>query len=287
VDSCAHCGAALDRDARYCPQCGRRNNTTAETTVVEIPADETGPVPITVTQSEPRFYGVTPATGVLALAVAALAVAVVLVALGHWPFGLVAAGLAILLVAAFLGAARRTPSGSPSRSTADALDGFRARATVAAESFASRGRAARRLVALRRELRHMAALRARLLFELGDAVYRGDAQATETTRARIEELDALAVQTEGEMQSIVEATQRRIERGRLEVQPTEVAEAPSVPDPPDTPAPGEGNPPEPARIPEPYPPPDEGTPPQPAIIPEQEPAVIPEPGPQGADRESA
>ena len=66
-------------------------------------------------------------------------------------------------------------------------------------------------------------------------------------------------------------------RGRLEVQPTEVAEAPEQPDP----APGEGNPPEPARIPEPYPPPDEGSPPQPAVIPEPGPAVIPEPGPQG------
>jgi hypothetical protein len=62
------------------------------------------------------------------------------------------------------------------------------------------------------------------------------------------------------------------------VQPTEVAEQPEEPS---TPAPGEGNPPEPARIPEPYPPPDEGSPPQPAVIPEPEPAVIPEPGPQG------
>jgi hypothetical protein len=114
-------------------------------------------------------------------------------------------------------------------------------------------------------------------------VYRGDAHVAETVRARIDELDRLAGETEGEMHAIVEATHRRIEHGRLEVQPTQVAQAPNVPEPQ---TPGEGNPPEPARIPEPYPPPDEGTPPQPAVIPEPGPAVIPEPGPRGAGGEA-
>jgi cell division septation protein DedD len=253
---------------------------------MELPADETGRVPVTLTHSEPRLYGVTPASLVLVLASAALAVAVVLVVIGQWPFGLVAAGIAILLVAAFIGAARRTPAGSAARSTADSLENLRTRVAAGAESVATRGRAARRLVALRGELRQMASLRSRLLFELGDAVYRGDARAEEATRARIDELDRLAAETEGEMQTIVEATHRRIERRRLEVQPTEIAAVPGTPETPQTPAPGEGNPPEPARIPEPYPPPDEGTPPQPAVIPEPEPAVIPEPGPQGLGREA-
>jgi hypothetical protein len=48
-------------------------------------------------------------------------------------------------------------------------------------------------------------------------------------------------------------------------------------------APGEQDPSGPAVIPERYPPPDEGNPPQPAIIPEPSPAVIPEPGPQGPE----
>ena len=74
------------------------------------------------------------------------------------------------------------------------------------------------------------------------------------------------------MQEVMASAQHRIERRRLEVQPTEVAELPGEP--------GEVTPPEPAVIPEPYPPPDEATPPQPAIIPEPGPAVIPEPGPQ-------
>jgi hypothetical protein len=110
-------------------------------------------------------------------------------------------------------------------------------------------------------------------------VYRGDEQASETARGRIEELDRLAAGTEGQMQEVVASAQRRLEERRLEVQPTEMVELPDQPDQP-SPEPGELTPPEPAVIPEPYPPPDEATPPQPAIIPEPGPAVIPEPSPE-------
>jgi hypothetical protein len=124
----------------------------------------------------------------------------------------------------------------------------------------------------------MEALRARLLFELGEAVYRADEQATEEARGRVEELDALAAEREAEMQQVVEAAQHVLARRRLEVQPTEAVEVPGDP----VPGPGEEDLPGPVRIPEPYPPPDEATPPQPAVIPEPGPAVIPEPGPQGS-----
>jgi zinc ribbon protein len=263
VASCPHCGARLDDEARYCLQCGRRTDAYEAT-------------------AETHFYGVTPTSLVLMLVGAAAAVAVVLFILGHWPIGLVVVGIALLLLLAALESARRTPRGSVTRSTADALDGLRARVTVAAESFATRGRAAKRLSDVRRQLQQLGRARNRLLFELGDAVYRGDDPAVGTIRDRIGELDRLATERQEEMRAIEEATHRRVERGRLEVQRTEVAE---VPREPATPAPGEANPPEPARIPEQYPPPDEGTPPQPAIIPEQEPAVIPEPGPRGTGEE--
>ena len=262
--SCAYCGARLDDDARYCLQCGRRTDASG-------------------TAGDTHFYGVTPTSLVLVLVGAAVGVAVVLFVLGHWPIGLLVVGIALLLLLAVLESARRSERGSVTRSTADALYGFRARATVAAESVASRGRAAKRLHDVRGELQRLGHLRNRLLFELGEAVDRGDDRGTAEVRSRIGDLDRLAAQREEEMQAIVEARNRHLDRGRLEVQPTEVAEVPQGPQEPAMP--GEANPPEPARIPEPYPPPDEGSPPQPAVIPEQEPAVIPEPSPQGADEE--
>jgi hypothetical protein len=242
------------------------------------PPDETGGVPVEYTQVEPRYYGITPTTLVLVLAGAALTLAVVLFALGRWPFGLIALGASVLLVIVFLEAARRKPDGGVARSTADALDGFRARAGVAADSLATRGRAARRLLALRRELQRMGVLRGRLLFELGDAVYRADDQGAERARGQIRELDELAALREAEMEAVMVQAQDRLERRRLEVQPTEMVELPQPPG-----QPGEGSPGGPAVIPEPYPPPDEGSPPEPAIIPEPGP-LAPEGPEEGRER---
>jgi hypothetical protein len=249
--------------------------------VAELPPVETGHVPVHYRRAEPHYYGVTPSTLVLVLAGVALTLGVVLVVTGRWPIGLVLLGFSVLLVLAFLEAARRKPDGPLARSTAEALDALQARAAVAAGSLATRGRAARRLVALRRELKRMAALRAQLLFELGGAVYRGDERETETARKQLKELDELAAQREAKVQAVVAQTHDQLEQRRLEVQATEMVELPEEPSAP----PGEIQPPEPAIIPEPYPPPDEGDPPQPAIIPEPEPAVIPEPGPQGSEGE--
>ena len=246
---------------------------------MEVPPDETGRVPVHYTRAEPRYYGVTPTTLVLVLAAAALTLAVVLFAIGRWPFGLIALGMSIVLVLLFFETARRKPQSTVARTTADALDSFRARAGVAAGSLATRGRVARNAIALRRELQRMSRLRSQLLFELGDAVYRGDEQATEKAREQVRELDELAGRREEEMEAVVARARERLQRRRLEVQPTEMVELPEEPSAP----PGEIEPPQPARIPEPYPPPDEGNPPQPAIIPEPGPAVIPEPGPQGPE----
>jgi hypothetical protein len=247
---------------------------------MEVPPDETGPVPVNVSRVEPRFYGVTPSLLALVLAGGAATVAILLFVGGHWPYGLILLGIAVILVLAFLETVNRRPARSGAEATPRPLDTFRSRSRVTAESIATRGRARRQVYVLRQELARMAVDRDRLLFDLGNAVYGGDEQATEETRGRLEELDRLAAQKEAEMQQVLESAQNVLARGRLEVQPTEVAEAQQEPDP----APGEGNPPEPARIPEPYPPPDEGSPPQPAVIPEPGPAVIPEPGPQGKKR---
>src|SRR5207244_4774565 len=131
VAKCANCGARLARGARFCPQCGERADG-SDTSVMEVPADETGRVPVTVSRIEPRLYGVTPATLVLVLAGAALTLAIVLFVLGRWPIALVLLGAALLLLAVFVETVRRHPAGRVTRASAEALDQFRARANVAA-----------------------------------------------------------------------------------------------------------------------------------------------------------
>jgi hypothetical protein len=247
---------------------------------MEVPPDETGRVPVNYDRVEPHYYGIAPTTLVLVLAAAVLAVAIVLFVSGHWPFGLVVLGLSILLTVFFFEAARRRPD-AVVRSTTEALDTFRSRAGVAADSLATRRRAAHQVLALRHELERMAAVRKQLLFELGNAVYGGDGQATDRARVQLEELDALSAQREKEMQEIVAGAQERIRRRKLEVQATEMVELPDQPG-----EPGEGDPAGPIVIPEPYPPPDEGNPPEPAIIPEPSPAVLPEPGPLAPDEDT-
>jgi hypothetical protein len=246
--SCATCGRRLPTNSRYCPDCGQAVSD-GGTKVLELPPEETGPVPVTVAHAERRYYGVAPTSLAVGLAAAAVAAAIVLFATGHWPIALILLGLGLLLL--LVSVETRV---------------FRDRAGGVADSFATRGRATTRLLALRRELRKMAVLRGRLLFELGDAVYRGDEQATEAARQRLGELDEAWRQKEAEMQTVTAQAQDRLHRRRLEVQPTEMVELPEEPS-----APGEQDPVGPAVIPEPYPPPDEGNPP--------EPAVIPEPGP--------
>src|SRR5438552_13599834 len=169
--SCANCGHRLAKSSRYCPQCGQ---AVAEggTKVLELPPDETGQVPVEYTRAERHYYGVAPTGFALALAAAAVVAAIVLFATGHWPLGLIVLGVAVLLVLLSV-----------------ETGVFRDRAGVAADSLATRGRATTRLLRLRRELRKLAVLRGRLLFELGDAVYRGDERATEAARQRLAQLD--------------------------------------------------------------------------------------------------
>jgi hypothetical protein len=266
VASCTNCGELLRKNARFCPLCG--HPTPATTRVMEVPDDETGPVPVAYMRSEPHYYGVTPGTLVLVLALVALALAIILFAIGRWPFGLIALGLSLLLALVFFEGLRRRPNA--------AVETVRARAGAAADSVATRGRVAKRLFALRRELQRLMSARSRLLFELGDAVYRDDEQATVAVRAQLRELDELGAQKEAEMQTIVAEARERLEQRRVELQPTEMVELPEPPA-----APGEGSPTGPAVIPEPYPPPDEGNPPEPAIMPEPGPLAPEEPSQEG------
>ena len=70
---CENCGARLPAKAHFCPECGSRTDVPAgETAVQELPASETGPVPVEPQAAQRRFFGVPPSTVLLVLGVGAL-----------------------------------------------------------------------------------------------------------------------------------------------------------------------------------------------------------------------
>ena len=248
--------------ARFCPECGTELEEPANRTVqVEVPAEETGPVPVSMQVSEPRWFGITPPSFLLGLAAVLLVLAIVLFAVGHWPYGLILLGISALLLAGFMEAARRRPHadtntarvGSDVREKARSrLEELRARSAVAAE--------ARRIQSA---LLLIEAERKSALADLGAAAHAHDGTAEAAARAKLTELDERDAALRGQLDDGLAQAGERIRKAKLPVQDTMMV-LPSEPSPP----PGEATPPQPAVVPEPYPPPDEATPPQPAPDPD-------------------
>ncbi len=263
ADSCPSCGASLPGHARFCPECGVSLEDPVGTTLrVEVPPEETGPVPVSFSQAEPSWFGMPPPLLLLTLAAGCFVLALVLFATGHWPYGLIVLGVAALLLAVFLELARRRPDWAVARRSADVreraestLEAWRARAAVSAEV----RRIQSGLMVLESERRSA-------LLELGEAVHRGDGTAEAAARGLLDELERRDAELRGQLHERLELAGERIRKARLPVQETMMVtpSEPSAPYPP----PDEGNPPEPAIVPEPYPPPDEGNPPQPAPRPD-------------------
>jgi hypothetical protein len=130
------------------------------------------------------------------------------------------------------------------------------------------------LYRLRRELGDLLAQRAECARVLGEAVYAGDEEGTETARERMTELDGLVSAKEEEMERTAADAMERIQRAQLQVQPTQIEPPAPSPDPFPEPSP----PPQPVPVPEPMPEPSE--PPGPAHVPEPTPAPSPPPQPQ-------
>jgi uncharacterized membrane protein len=236
----------------------------------ELPPEETGPVPISFERSQPRWFGVTPPVLLLAVAAGLLVIAVVLFLVGHWPFGLIVLGLAVLLFAAFLEVARRRPTSPMTRASVDA----RERAGSMLETWRARAVATAEVRRIHSGLAVVEAERRTALLELGAAAHQADGVAEAGVRARLTELDEREAQLRGELDARLEHAGERIRKARLSVQDTMMV-TPNQPNEP-YPPPGEATPPQPAVVPEPYPPPDEGTPPTPAPVPEPS----PQPGPE-------
>jgi hypothetical protein len=240
-----------------------------ETKVEEVPPHETTAAPASVSVATPHYFGVTPPVLLFGTATAALAVALALAILKHWVAALILAVISLLLLALFVGIARRRPDTTLARASATAVDRVRGRTAWMVELVSVRTAAGRELSRLRNELFALSRAREARLRDLGAAVYAEDEEAARALSDEIGRIDKTAQEKEAEMHTVADAAEERIRKGRLSVQPTLIETPPQVPEP--APPPDEGTPPQQPLIPEPGPPPDEGTPPAPAPVPEPSP----------------
>jgi hypothetical protein len=219
--SCPSCGREVPADAAFCPACGTRLDAGA-TERAELPANETGRVPVSVVQVQPRLFGVTPPTLLFGLAAVALTVGGFLIGLGHWVWAIALFAVAVALLAGFLRVARRKPDAAFARTSVEAVDSIRARAGYAAQALRTRSTARREVLRLRTELLRLAARREELLRELGGASYRNERQAVKALKADLTELDGRETALEDEIEGVTDSARRNLDRAALEVQPTEI-----------------------------------------------------------------
>jgi zinc-ribbon domain len=267
--SCGNCGARLPKDSRFCPECGVRVSASNDVTAVEeVPPAETGRVPVHRVAATPRYFGIAPPLALFALAVAALVLAIVIFLVGSAIVAAVLLFAAALFAALFVAASKRLPENAVARTGRRTLETVRDRTGFAVEAVSVHSTTRVELFRLRRELSELVVQRAEAARALGEAVYGGADDAVEDARNRMSELDRALADKEREMTNVTAAASERLQRAQLQVQPTEVVEPPTVPEP--MPAPSE--PPQPVTVPEPSPVPSEPPMPVPAPDPTPEPS---------------
>jgi len=255
--ACPNCGEQLAPNARFCSGCGAASGG-------ELPALETVPGPVVHESVERRWLGLPARFVLLCLGFAAFGAAIGLFATGSWAWGIVMLLLAVILLVALGEATRRGGGLWAEHSSRLASDG-RAHASSAAEVWRTRLDSAVTRWRTRSRLDAISYERAPALQALGEAVWSDDEPAQRRARERLMDLEQERKRIEDDLAARLAGADERIRRARLPVQETIMVTPNEDPGPSDPyPPPDEGNPPQPAQVPEPYPPPDEGTPPQPA-----------------------
>jgi membrane protein implicated in regulation of membrane protease activity len=257
-NACGRCGEELSPSARFCSNCGAPAG--------DLPPLETVPGPVVRESAERRWLGIPARFVLLCFGFAALGASIGLFATGSWAWGIVMVLLAAILLGALGEATRRSADAWAQHSSRLAADG-RAHAATAAEVWRTRLDTTLTRWRTRSRLDSIEIERGPALQALGEAVWQADSSAQREARQRLVELEQERQRIEDELAEQLAGADERIRRARLPVQKTIMVtpNEPSAPYPP----PGEGDPPQPAQVPEPYPPPDEGTPPTPAPDPGQ------------------
>jgi zinc-ribbon domain len=256
--ACPSCGEELPGGARYCPHCGAL--------VDELPPLETVAGPVAHDHVERRWLGLPARFVLLCLGFVGLGAAIGLFATGNWGWGVVALLVAAILLAVLADATRRSADVWTERSVRLAAGG-RAHAAVAAEVWRTRFDTTVTRWRTRSRLDQIELERRPALQALGESVWLNDRSAQSAARDRLRALEAERQRIEEEHAEHLAGAEERIRNARLPVQETMMV-TPNEPNDP-YPPPDEGEPPQPAQVPEPYPPPDEGTPPTPAPDPDR------------------
>jgi len=187
-----------------------------QTRRLPLPPDETGPVPVSLSRAEPRWFGVPPPLLLFGLAVLSFALAVALFAGGSWPFGLILFGLAALFAAAFLEIARRRPS--------DAVVAARSWASSRLELLVARSSAVADEQRLRGDQAVIEAERRAALLRLGEAVQSQDEAAGAAARERLAELDRADKALDGRLAARLAQADQRVRRVRMSIQQTAIVQ---------------------------------------------------------------
>jgi hypothetical protein len=177
---------------------------------------------------------------------------IILLAGSVWAWGVVALLAAAVLIL-FDGLVDRSAA---VRVLADA----RGRAAATRESVALKSRGQMAVFRARRELAELHIDKDRLFRQLGEAVYSEDEEGMKAARTAVDAVGERIRDKEAEIETLIRETESLIQRVQAPVQETIKLEAP----------------PEPARVPEPWPPPDEGDIPEPPQPSPEEPTPGPE-----------
>ena len=183
---------------------------------------------------------------VLIIAALVLIGSIVLLAAGVWAWGAVA-----ILAAAVLFLTQRE---AERRAAKHALLGVRERFFATRASVAARSRGQLDLFRARRERAELEAEKGRALHRLGHAVFYGDKEGTKSAKAEAQAVVDRIADKEAEIETLIREIDARVRRAHVNVRPTEQLKA--------------EQPPEPVRIPEPWPPPDEADRPEPTPPPD-------------------